>query len=115
MSLTADVEGVDRLADTLAAASAELLDLNLTPLGTALVDAALPRTPRRTGKLAQTVRASVVDQTVTLTAGAAGVDYATYVHAANPWLAKTITDQTDRAADLVTTQVVDVVGTIQGT
>lgn len=113
MSLTASVEGVDRLAATLDDAGQRLQ--RLVPAGgDALVSAALPRTPRRTGRLAGTVRAFVVDQQLVLTAGGGGVDYAAIVHASQPWLADTLRDQVDEQLDTVLAQVTTITDTIQG-
>lgn len=49
--------------------------------------------PRRTGRLAATVAASVDPAGVTLTAGGTSAPYAPYVHARNPFLVNAITDQ----------------------
>lgn len=113
MSLTASVEGVDQLVGSLGDASQQLQKL-APPGGDALVSAALPRTPRRTGLLAGTVRAFVADQELVLTAGGGPVDYAAIVHANHPWLADTIRDQADRITDQVVDQVEQITDTIRG-
>lgn len=116
MSLTASVEGVDRLVDTLDDAGRRLVDLAPPDqAGDVLVAAAIPTTPRDKGLLVQTVQATVVDQDLILTAGGGVVDYAAIVHADRPWLADTIRDQADRITDLVLDDVVDITHTIQGT
>lgn len=115
MSLSADVEGVDRLVGTLDAAAAALVDIDLHPIGRDLVAAAIPRTRVRSGRLVDTVRAAIVDDTVVLEAGGIdGVDYAGYVHALDPWLAETVAAETDHVVDQVTDQVVDITDTITG-
>ena len=113
MSLSASVEGVDRLVATLQDAGHQLERIT-PPGGEELVSAALPRTPRRTGLLAGTVRAFVADQELVLTAGGGPVDYAAIVHANQPWLADTIRDQADRITDQVVDQVIDITDTIRG-
>lgn len=113
MSLTASVEGVGRLVATLDDAGRRLQQL-APPGGDALVEAALPRTPRRTGRLAGTVRSFVVDQQLVLSAGGGEVYYAALVHARRPWLADTVRDQAETVTDLVVDQVNHIIDTIQG-
>lgn len=115
MSLTASVEGVDRLVGTLDDAAGLLVDLAPPPqAGDVLVAAARPRTPYDRGFLVDTVQAGVVDQAVVLSAGTRDVYYAAIVHARRPWLADTIADQADTITQLVVDQVDDVIDTITG-
>ena len=115
MSLTASVEGVDRLAATLTDAASDLVRLAPSPqAGDKLVSAALPRTPVRIGRLRRTVRAFVVDQQLVLTAGGGAVDYAAIIHARRPWLADTLAEQADEVVDTVADQVTHIIDTIQG-
>ena len=114
MSLTASLEGVDRLVGTLEAAADAVVSLDLDPIATDLETAALPRTRVDRGWLRDTVRASVVDDSVVLEAGGGRVDYAGIVHAYDPWLAETVSTEASRVTDQVTDQVVDIVETIEG-
>lgn len=117
MSVSADLQAVDRLVDQLQDAAGDLVDQLDRPAGIVadqLVAAAQPVTPHDRGLLVQTVRASVVAGDPILVAGGTGVDYAGYVHARQPWLADTITRQTDEAVDTYTAYLADVVGTIEG-
>lgn len=114
MSLSADLEGVDRLVDTLERAAGDLVDLDLRPIAGDLVVAALPRTRVDRGWLRDTVRASVVDDAVVLEAGGGAVDYAGIVHAYDPWLSDTIAAQSDQVVDQVVDQVDNIIATIQG-
>lgn len=112
MSVSASFEGVDRLVDTLEAAAADLVDLDLHPIAGDLVAAAVPRTRVDRGWLRDTVRASVVDDAVILEAGGGPVTYAGIVHAYDPWLADAV-DATPVVDDVVD-QVDDIIQTIQG-
>lgn len=112
MSLSASIEGVDQLVDTLEAAAAQLVDLDLHPLAADLQSAAVPRTRVDRGWLRDTVRATVVDDGVILEAGSDRVDYAGIVHAYDPWLAETI--DAVPVVDQVVDQVVDITDTIHG-
>jgi hypothetical protein len=115
VTLTASVEGVDRLVDTLDDAARRLVELAPSPAaGDLLVAAAIPVTPRDKGDLVKTVAATVVDQDHVLVAGGGVVDYAAIVHANRPWLADTIRDRTDQVIDTVDNQVTDIVTTIEG-
>jgi hypothetical protein len=114
VSVTASVEGVDRLVGTLEAAAGDLVDLDLSPVAVDLAAAAVPRTRVDRGWLRDTVRASVVDDAVVLEAGGGPVDYAGIVHAYDPWLAETITAEETRVVDQVTDQVVDIIESVQG-
>lgn len=112
MSVTATFEGVDRFVDTLEAAGRALVDLDLDPLAGDLQTTAIPRTRVRSGRLRDTVRASVVDDDVILEAGGGDVDYAGIVHAYDPWLSESIA--ATPVVDLVVDQVAGIVSTIQG-
>jgi hypothetical protein len=115
VSLTASVEGADRLVATLDDAATALTGLQPAPQAAdVLVATAVPITPRDKGDLVQTVAATVVDQDLVLTAGGGVVDYAAIVHATRPWLADTIRDRTDQVIDTVDNQVTDIVTTIEG-
>jgi hypothetical protein len=52
-----------------------------------VLDAALPRTPRARGWLANTGRVDTTGAAVSVEFGGGRVDYAAAVHAANPWMA----------------------------
>lgn len=114
MSITADLEGVDRLVATLEAAADDLVSLDLQPIAVDLQAAAVPRTRVRSGRLRDTVRASVVDDDVILEAGSPDVDYAGIVHAYDPWLADTVLAEETQVVDLLEQQVDDIVSTIEG-
>lgn len=115
MTVSADTSDVDQLADQLVAVAGDLVDRVDQAAGVVaddLVAAAQPVTPRDRGNLVKTVRAAVVAGDVILVAGGAGVDYAGFVHARQPWLADTIQRQADQAVDTITTELTDLVGTI---
>lgn len=97
-----------RLAADLDTAAEEVGDLTgvHTTMARVVLTAAQPKTPRRTGRLAASLR-SDVDST-----GFAIVSdtrYAPYVHARRPWIAQAITattnDQVDLLADHLTAAV----------
>ena len=112
--LTASVEGVTALVNSLDGAAAELARLDHTPGATALAAAAEARTPRRTGALAATVRASVVDDGLIVEAGGGSVDYAGVVHAHTPFIADAIAAQTDTVVDAYATQLETIIDTVKG-
>ncbi len=114
--LTAHVEGADRLAGSLDTAAGELVQLDPAHAEAAdtLSAAALPRTPRATGALAATVRASVVADGVALSAGGSGVDYAAHVNARTPWLAETVAATADTVADIYAAHVTKTIDHVTG-
>jgi hypothetical protein len=89
---------------------ADLSDVD-TAAADQLADLARPRTPRRTGRLAKTVRV-VGGQVV---AGGPTAPYAPPVHwgtrvmAARPWISQTADQAADRVADFYADQVADLV------
>lgn len=117
LALAVDVQGIEPLARSLDAAAGALADTAAVDAraGAVLVSTALPITPRRTGKLADTVAATVLATGgVSLTAGGPGVAYAANVHARRPWLRESTERATDQITDLYHTHVTDVVDTIKG-
>lgn len=105
MSPPAEVEGLGQMLQTLDAAADAIQDLDLDPVGGIVAGAARKAAPRRTGALAATVQAQVVGGIVHVTAGGPGVDYARPVHARNPWIARTITEQQTELLDTLTDSV----------
>lgn len=112
--LTSAVVGVDAFASSVAAAGAQLV--NLQPVndaaGVLVLDAA--DIPYKTGRLAGTVHAIADDQGVDLVAGGPAAPYAAVVHARDPFLVRALTDREDAVLDLHADHVAGVLDTIQG-
>lgn len=90
------VEGLAALIKAMKQAELDMADLKDAnkAAGTIVLDAARPRTPRRTGRLASTGRASRAARKAVVQFGKASVPYGPVVHfgwpahhiAANPWV-----------------------------
>lgn len=101
-----------RLAATLQAAGAALGDLVGTHQAAAdvVLAKAVPATPRRTGRLAATVRSDVVTTGYQITAD---TRYAAAVHARRPWIAQAIAATEADQIAVYATHVQNVVATIE--
>jgi len=93
MSSSYQIQGEDRLAATLKAAGDELGDLTAinARAGDTVLAAARTRAPVRTGRLVASLFTTVDAAGVQV---GAGVSYAPYVHAANPFLTDALTKST---------------------
>lgn len=91
-----------RFVADLSDAAAALADVDTLAheAAAALEDSARPRTPRRTGALAATVKGQASGTTATLTAGGGRVDYAPAVQGRTHWLTKAAADAQGVIADL---------------
>lgn len=106
------VEGLRELVKAMKAAEADVTELKaLNGKAAAIVqDAAAPRTPRRSGKLAASVRTGASNRSGRVMAGKSSVPYAGPIHwgwtrrhiKAQPWLADTASATEDRWTDIYT-------------
>lgn len=105
--LTITAPGVDRFVQTIGQAAGDLVDLQPVNADAGALVIGYARIPRRTGALANTVRAEPTPAGVTITAGGNGVDYAIPVHKLNPFLTDALTAKENDVVDLYVGQVVD--------
>ena len=107
-----EVQGLRELVRALKAAGEDVTELKaLNGKAAAIVqDAAAPRTPRRSGKLAASVRTGASNRGGRVMAGKASVPYAGPIHwgwarrniKAQPWLADAASASEDRWTDVYT-------------
>ena len=111
-----DVEGVDRLVDTLDAAADQLQHLEETEqrAGSLVAGVARKEAPRLTGALAETITATVTGGLVEVTAGGGNVDYAAAVHKRNPWMTRASQATEADVIRIFTEAAEDIAGTIKG-
>jgi hypothetical protein len=119
--MSVKVQGVDNLSRTLTAAAADLADLGETntAAGRLLATRAAARAPRRTGRLAASVRATPDRTGVQV---GSSLIYGPPIHwgwparhvRRQPFLTDTLTDQAPAVLDLYATEVNRVLGNVKG-
>ena len=109
MTVAASVTGVQSLEGAFDAAARELTGLASREAGELVARPAAEAAPYRTGKLAASHGVVVTAGRVAVVAAA---PYAAFVHARNPWLARTLEAQTDAVVARYVEEVSAVVGGI---
>ncbi len=113
--MPADVEGVDRLVDTLDAAAGALGALPaLGDVGGLVAGVARADAPRRTGALASTVAHQVAGGIVHITAGGSGVNYAAAVHKRIPFITRAVELEEAEILQLLTESADQVLSQVHG-
>lgn len=108
-----DIQGLDRLVETLKSAAHDLagLDGAHRQAGQVLQATAEQRAPRQTGLLASRHETVVTAGHVAVTNTAA---YAGYVHAQDPWLLNSFNALTGDLIDIYSTETAEIVSHITG-
>lgn len=114
MTLSADVDGLDRLTRSVDAAADDLVDLDQVNADAAAQVVRAVEAPRVTGTLADTVTATVDRDGWTVTAGGKRAPYVAIVHARNPFLTRAMQAREEAVIDAYRDHVTDTVNTIQG-
>lgn len=118
------VEGARELRASLRKAGADLADLKAVNASVAsmVASAAMAAAPRRTGRLAASVRGNRAVSTARISAGTAGIPYAGAIHwgwpsrniEAQPFIADTAAALEDQWVKLYETGIADVINKIDG-
>lgn len=114
MTLTADVDGLDRFTRSVDAAADELADLDQVNAQAAAQVVQAVEAPRLTGTLADTVEAVVDRDGFRVTAGGSRAPYVAIVHARNPFLTRAMNARQADVVDTYREHITDTVNTIQG-
>lgn len=114
MTFTASAQGAARLSDTLGQAAAALLDLDAVNADAADDVLGFVTPPRRTGRLAGTVREEHDALGFTLTAGGSDAPYAPHVHKHRPFLTTALDERRQALVDRYVDHVRDAVDLIKG-
>lgn len=94
------IKGADSLRRTLAEAAEELRHLDPSPAGQLVAARVEAAAPRRTGRLAASTSWVAAGTGFAIEAGGRSAPYAGYVHARNPYIARTFAASLDDVADL---------------
>lgn len=117
-----EVKGLRELVKAMKAAEADVTELKALngKAAAVVIDSAVPHTPRRSGKLAGSIRAGATNRAGIVRAGKASVPYAGVIHwgwprrhiKARPWIADAASATEDRWTDVYLAGMEDLLDTI---